>query len=110
MNGTILQLCAAGLSQLDAIISVNVDLPQKLFGIFTFYFASFSDFLDMASSGISYGFFVWLSYGLTYLLLVALLGWSLYQDRQLKHQIAAKVAREQRIKQYQEHNHNATTT
>ena len=78
------------------------ELPLQLFGLFSFYFASFSDFLAMASSGISYAFFVWLSYGLTYLLLLGLLGWSYFQQRQFKQQLAAKVAREQRIKQYQE--------
>ncbi len=84
------------------IFSGNIALPQKLFGIFPFYFASFSDFLAMATNGISYSFFVWLSFGLTYLLLVCLLGWSVYQQRQFKQQMAAKLAREQRVKQYQE--------
>lgn len=83
-------------------MSATVELPQKLFGLFTFYFASFSDFLAMASNGISYSFFVWLSFGLTYLLLAGLTGWSVYQQRQFKQQLAAKLAREQRIKQYQE--------
>jgi len=83
-------------------MSIPVELPQKLFGLFTFYFASFSDFLAMASNGISYSFFVWLSFGLTYLLLVGLIGWSVYQQRQFKQQLAVKLAREQRIKQYQE--------
>lgn len=86
----------------QAMFSGNIELPQKLFGIFTFYFASFSDFLAMASNGISYSFFVWLSFGLTYLLLISLLGWSIYQQRQFKVQMAAKLAREQRVKQYQE--------
>lgn len=86
----------------QAMFSGNIELPQKLFGIFTFYFASFSDFLAMASNGISYSFFVWLSFGLTYLLLISLLGWSIYQQRQFKLQMAAKLAREQRVKQYQE--------
>lgn len=86
----------------QAMFSGNIELPQKLFGIFTFYFASFSDFLAMASNGISYSFFVWLSFGLTYLLLISLLGWSIHQQRQFKLQMAAKLAREQRVKQYQE--------
>lgn len=85
-----------------ASLSAGIELPQKLFGLFTFYFASFSDFLAMASNGISYSFFVWLSFGLTYLLLVGLIGWSVFQQRQFKRQLAAKLAREQRIKQYQE--------
>lgn len=95
MNGTLTLF-------FQSLFSVNIELPQKLFGIFPFYFASFSDFLAMATNGISYSFFVWLSFGLTYLLLVCLLGWSVYQQRHFKQQMAAKVAREQRVKQYQE--------
>ncbi|GHG70487.1 hypothetical protein GCM10010919_21200 [Alishewanella longhuensis] len=95
MNGTLTVF-------FQSLFSGNIELPQKLFGIFTFYFASFSDLLAMASNGISYSFFVWLSFGLTYLLLSVLLGWSLYQQRQFKQQMAAKLAREQRVKQYQE--------
>lgn len=82
--------------------AANEALPQKLFGIFPFYFASFGDFLAMATTGISYGFFVWLSFGLTYLLLIILIAWSFYQHRQFKQHLAAKLAREQRVKQYQE--------
>lgn len=87
---------------MQVVVSVSTELPVKLFGVFSFYFASFSDFLAMASNGISYSFFVWLSFGLTYLLLAGIIGWSYYQQRQFKHQLAAKLAREQRIKQYQE--------
>lgn len=95
MNGTLTVF-------FQSLFSSNIELPQKLFGIFSFYFASFSDFLAMASNGISYSFFVWLSFGLTYFLLSLLVGWSVYQQRQFKRQMAAKVAREQRVKQYQE--------
>lgn len=101
MTMSLFPLILAVLEQ-PALLSAGVELPQKLFGLFTFYFASFSDFLAMASNGISYSFFVWLSFGLTYLLLVGLMGWSVNQQRQLKRQLAAKLAREQRIKQYQE--------
>ncbi len=89
---------------LDVLLMLNTttELPVQLFGVFSFYFASFTDFLAMASNGISYAFFVWLSYGLTYGLLIGLLLWSYWQQRHFKQQLAAKVAREQRIKQYQE--------
>ncbi|MCC5450317.1 heme exporter protein CcmD [Rheinheimera sp. UJ51] len=89
-------------SLLNTFWQLSSELPVQLFGVFPFYFASFSDFLAMASNGISYSFFVWLSFGLTYLLLMGLLWWSYYQQRQFKQQLAAKMAREQRIKQYQE--------
>jgi heme exporter protein CcmD len=90
------------LSHFFSLFSANTELPQKLFGLFPFYFASFSDFLAMATTGISYAFFVWLSFGLTYLLLVGLIVWSYYQHKQFKQQLAARLAREQRVKQYQE--------
>ncbi|MBV2127824.1 heme exporter protein CcmD [Arsukibacterium indicum] len=63
------------------------------------HFQSFSEFLAMGG----YGFFVWLSFGLTYLLLVGLIAVSVYQQRQFKQQLKATIAREQRVKQYQEH-------
>ncbi|WP_166835712.1 heme exporter protein CcmD [Rheinheimera pleomorphica] len=62
------------------------------------HFQSWSDFWAMGG----YGLFVWLSFGITYALLVALIGYSHYQQRQFKRQLAQKLAREQRIKQYQE--------
>jgi heme exporter protein D len=49
-----------------------------------------------------YGLFVWLSFGITYLLLAGLTGYSHYQHYQFKQQLVAKLAREQRVKQYQE--------
>ncbi|MDX1678068.1 heme exporter protein CcmD [Arsukibacterium sp.] len=62
------------------------------------YFQSFSDFLAMGG----YGFFVWLSFGLTYLLLTGLIAISMYQQKQFKQQLKATIAREKRVKQYQE--------
>ncbi len=49
-----------------------------------------------------YGFFVWLSFGATYLLLSGLIAASVYQHKQFKQQLKATIAREQRVKQYQE--------
>lgn len=49
-----------------------------------------------------YGLYVWLSFGLSYLLLAGITGYSVYQQRQLKQQLAAKLARQQRLQQYQE--------
>lgn len=49
-----------------------------------------------------YGLYVWLSFGLSYLLLAGVIGYSVYQQRQLKRQLAAKQARQQRLQQYQE--------
>lgn len=95
MNGTLTTF-------FQLVFSGNIAQPEALFGVFTVYFTSVSDFLAMASNGISYAFFVWLSYGVTYVLLISLLGWSIYQQRQFKRQMAAKLAREQRVKQYQE--------
>lgn len=62
------------------------------------YFQSFSEFLAMGG----YGFFVWLSFGATYLLLLGLIAVSVYQHKQFKQQLKATIAREQRVKQYQE--------
>ncbi|MEH8015876.1 heme exporter protein CcmD [Rheinheimera muenzenbergensis] len=62
------------------------------------YFQSWSDFWAMGG----YGLFVWLSFGLTYLLLAGLIGYSHYQQRAFSRQLAERLAREQRIKQYQE--------
>lgn len=62
------------------------------------HFQSFSEFLAMGG----YGFFVWLSFGATYALLLALVVYSHLQQRQCLTQLADKLAREQRIKQYQE--------
>ncbi|SNY51916.1 heme exporter protein D [Arsukibacterium tuosuense] len=62
------------------------------------HFQSFGEFLAMGG----YGFFVWLSFGITYLLLVGLIAASVYQQKQFKQQLKATIAREQRVKQYQE--------
>lgn len=62
------------------------------------HFQSFSEFLAMGG----YSFFVWLSFGITYLLLIGLIAVSAYQQKQFKHQLKASIAREKRVKQYQE--------
>lgn len=62
------------------------------------HFQSFSEFLAMGG----YGFFVWLSFGITYVLLLGLIAVSVYQQKQFKQQLKATIAREQRVKQYQE--------
>ena len=90
------------LVEFTLVFSATAEIPQKLFGLFPFYFSSFSDFLQMASNGVSYAFYVWLAYALTYLLLIGLIIWSYFNHRQFKQQLEAKLAREQRVKQYQE--------
>lgn len=62
------------------------------------YFQSWADFWAMGN----YGLYVWLSFGLTYLLLAGLIGYSHYQQTTFKRQLKQRLAREQRIKQYQE--------
>ncbi|MGP9801404.1 heme exporter protein CcmD [Rheinheimera sp. NSM] len=62
------------------------------------HFQSWAEFWAMGG----YGLFVWLSFGITYLLLAGLVAYSHYQHKQFKHQLAARLAREQRVKQYQE--------
>lgn len=62
------------------------------------HFQSWAEFWAMGG----YGLFVWLSFGITYLLLVALVWYSHLQHKHFKRQLVAKLAREQRIKQYQE--------
>jgi heme exporter protein D len=62
------------------------------------YFHSLADFWAMGG----YGLFVWLSFGVTYMLLAVLIGYSHHQHKQFKRQLAARLAREQRVKQYQE--------
>ena len=61
-------------------------------------FTSWADFWAMGG----YAFYVWLSFGVTYLLLLGLGWFSLREHRQLKQQIRAKAAREQRVRQHQE--------
>jgi len=61
-------------------------------------FSSWAEFWAMGG----YGFYVWLSFGTTLLLLLAL-GWiSQREHQQLKQQIRSKVAREQRVRQHLE--------
>ena len=62
------------------------------------HFQSWAEFWAMGG----YGLFVWLSFGSTYLLLIALTCYSHWQQKQFSRQLAAKLAREQRVKQYQE--------
>lgn len=62
------------------------------------HFQSMADFWAMGG----YGLFVWLSFGVTYALLALLTGYSHYQLKQFKRQLSARLAREQRVKQYQE--------
>ena len=62
------------------------------------YFQSLAEFWAMGG----YGLFVWLSFGSSYVMLAALAWYSHYQHKQFKRQLSAKLAREKRIKQYQE--------
>lgn len=63
------------------------------------HFQSMAEFWAMGG----YGLFVWLSFGITYALIAVLVGYSHYQHKQFKRQLAKRLAREQRVKQYQEH-------
>lgn len=65
------------------------------------YFQSWADFWAM---GV-YGLFVWLSFGITYAMLAGLIIYSRWQHKQLLRSMAARLAREQRVKQYQEQQH-----
>tara|TARA_B110000881_G_C18518631_1_gene486319 strand:- start:673 stop:906 length:234 start_codon:yes stop_codon:yes gene_type:complete len=58
-------------------------------------FTSFADFIAMGG----YGFYVWLSYGVTALLLIILLLSSLSKDKRVKQQILARQKREQKLRQ-----------
>lgn len=62
------------------------------------HFQSWAEFWAMGG----YGLFVWLSFGSSYIMLAALAWYSHYQHQQFKRQLNAKLAREKRIKQYQE--------
>lgn len=57
-------------------------------------FNSFSSFIEMGG----YGFFVWLSYGATFLLLALLIWFSLSGHRRTKIQIAQKLKREAKLR------------
>lgn len=58
-------------------------------------FDSWQAFVDMGG----YGFFVWLSYGATFLLVFALIAGSLMKHKQVKQNIKKKLEREQKLKQ-----------
>lgn len=70
------------------------------------YFDTLTDFFAMGG----YGLFVWLSFGLTWLLLIILAAYSSYEQRQFKKQLLTRLAREQRVKQHQENETYATKT
>ncbi len=61
------------------------------------HFSSWSAFWQMGG----YGFFVWLSFGSTALLLVGLHLYSRWQRQHFIRQLHAKIAREARIQQHQ---------
>jgi heme exporter protein D len=65
------------------------------------HFDSFSDFLAMGG----YGFYIWLAYGLTYLLLIGLVVYCFWEEKVFWQYFQQKLARAQRIKQYQEAEH-----
>ena len=65
------------------------------------HFQSWAEFWAMGG----YGLFVWLSFGSSYIMLAVLVWYSHYQHKQFKHQLSAELAREKRIKQYQEQAH-----
>jgi heme exporter protein D len=58
-------------------------------------FNSFAEFIAMGG----YGFYVWLSYGVTALLLITLLLSSLAKDKSVKKHILARQKREDKLRQ-----------
>lgn len=62
------------------------------------HFESLSAFLDMGG----YAFYVWLSYGVTFILLLGITVISVRKRKQLINQIRAKQTQEQKLKQYRE--------
>lgn len=64
-----------------------------------FYFASLQEFLAMGG----YGFFVWLSFGVSLLLLVGLHWHASRAERQFKQLYALRLAREARVRQHAQH-------
>lgn len=64
------------------------------------HFNSFSEFINMGG----YGFYVWLSYGVTFALLITLTVVSVRKRRNLFNQIRSKQAREQKLKEYRQGN------
>lgn len=57
-------------------------------------FSSFSDFIAMGG----YGFYVWLSFGLSFALLALLIIFSQISNKQTKMRIAKQYLREQKLK------------
>ena len=58
-------------------------------------FTSINDFITMGN----HGFYVWLSFGITFLLLAALVFSSKTKNKQVKHAILKRQQREQKLKQ-----------
>lgn len=58
-------------------------------------FSSLHDFIAMGN----HGFYVWLSFGVTFVLLFALVYSSKYKDKQTKQHIYKRQLREQKLKQ-----------
>ena len=63
----------------------------------SFNFNSFADFLAM---GV-YGLYVWLSFGLTFVVLLGLWFISSRQQQQFHQQLRVRIAREERVRQHQ---------
>jgi len=66
------------------------------------HFESLNDFLAMGG----YAFYVWLSYGVTFTLLLGLTIISVRGRRNLINEIRSKQAREQKLKDYRKGNEN----
>jgi heme exporter protein D len=62
-----------------------------------FNFASFADFLAMGN----YALYVWLSFGLTFVVLFGLWLISNRQQQQFHQQLRVRIAREARVRQHQ---------
>ncbi|RJG49050.1 heme exporter protein CcmD [Motilimonas pumila] len=57
-------------------------------------FNSIADFLDMGG----YAFYVWLSFGVSFFALIALLASSLRTQKKIKQTVQARAARDERVK------------
>jgi len=64
------------------------------------HFESISDFFAMGG----YAFYVWLSYGAAFILLIGLTIISIRKRRNLLNEIRSKQAREQKLKEYRKGN------
>lgn len=62
-----------------------------------FNFTNFADFLAMGG----YALYVWLSFGLTFVVLITLWMHSVRQQRQFKIDLQSRLAREARVRQHQ---------